>query len=99
MAAALARRTRLVRRDPDVVLAGGVFRTDDAGFHERLRSGLERVIPAARVVRLSSPPVLGAALLGLDSLAPGGAASADVARRARADLDAWSAGPAVAMRS
>ena len=91
MAAALARRTALVRRDPDVVLAGGVFKTHDAVFHDRLRAGIARVIPAAQVVRLAAPPVLGSALIGLDRLAPGGAASAAVAARARADLEAWSA--------
>jgi N-acetylglucosamine kinase-like BadF-type ATPase len=73
MAAALARRTNLVRRDPDVVLGGGVFRTDDEAFHERLRDGVRDAIPAARIVRLAAPPVLGAALLGLDRLAARGA--------------------------
>jgi hypothetical protein len=68
-----------------------VFKTHDAGFHDRLRAGIARVIPAARVVRLAAPPVLGSALIGLDRLAPGGAASAAVAARARADLEAWSA--------
>jgi N-acetylglucosamine kinase-like BadF-type ATPase len=99
MAAALARRTSLVRRDPEVVLAGGVFKTDDAGFHERVLAGVHHAIPAARVVRLGSPPVLGAALLGLDGLAAGGAVARDVAGRARAGLDAWSATATVAMPS
>jgi N-acetylglucosamine kinase-like BadF-type ATPase len=99
MAAALARRTHLLRRDPEVVLGGGVFRTDDAAFHERLRTGIAAAIPAARVVRLVSPPVLGAALIGLDRLATGGAADPAVAGRARAGLDAWSATVRVEMTS
>ena len=99
MAAALARRTNLVRRDPEVVLAGGVFKTNEPGFHARLRAGVTAAIPAARIVRLGSPPVLGAALLGLDALAPSGAAPARVADRARADLDAWSATARVEMPS
>jgi N-acetylglucosamine kinase-like BadF-type ATPase len=99
MAAALARRTHLLRRDPEVVLGGGVFRTDDAAFHERLRTGIGAAIPAARVVRLVSPPVLGAALIGLDRLATGGAADPAVAGRARAGLDAWSATARVEMTS
>jgi N-acetylglucosamine kinase-like BadF-type ATPase len=99
MAAALARRTHLLRRDPEVVLGGGVFRTDDAAFHERLRTGIAAAIPAARVVRLVSPPVLGAALIGLDRLATGGAADPAVAGRARAGLDAWSATARVEMTS
>ncbi|HET9614522.1 MAG TPA: BadF/BadG/BcrA/BcrD ATPase family protein, partial [Candidatus Limnocylindrales bacterium] len=99
MAAALARRTRLVRRVPEVVLGGGVFRTDDAAFHARLRAGIAAAIPGACVVRLASPPVLGAALLGLDELAPGGVTPSAVAERVRADLDAWSATARVAMPS
>jgi N-acetylglucosamine kinase-like BadF-type ATPase len=91
MAAALARRANLVRRDPDVVLGGSVFRTDDAAFHERVRSGVLAAVPAARIVRLASPPVLGAALLGLDRLAPSGVTEATVTARARAGLDAWNA--------
>ena len=91
MAAALARRTGLVRRDPDVVLAGGVFRTDDAAFHDRVRAGIGAAIHGARIVRLAAPPVLGAALIGLDRLAPGGAAPVTTAARARDELQAWSA--------
>jgi N-acetylglucosamine kinase-like BadF-type ATPase len=91
MATALARRAHLVRRDVEVVCGGSVFRTDDAVFHERIRDGIRAALPRARVVRLVSPPVLGAALIGLDRLSPGGAAATDVAERARADLDAWDA--------
>jgi N-acetylglucosamine kinase-like BadF-type ATPase len=99
MAAALARRTGLVRRDPEVVLGGGVFRTEEPGFYARLRSGVTTAIQAARIVRLESPPVLGAALLGLDALAPNGAAASSVADRARHDLDTWSATARVEMSS
>lgn len=88
MAAALARRAHLVRRAPDVVLAGGVFRTDDEDFHARLAAGIERAVHGARLVRLDAPPVLGAALLGLDRLAGGSAAPAAEAR-ARAAFGRW----------
>jgi len=91
MAAALARRANLLRRDPEIVLGGSVFRTDDAAFHERLRAGLVAAVPAARIVRLASPPVLGAALLGLDRLAHSGATDPAVAERLRSGLDAWNA--------
>jgi len=97
MARALARRAHLVRRDPEVVLGGGVFKTDDRAFHERLRSGIAGVIPASRVVRLGSPPVLGSALIGLDQLSADGAADPEVAARARAGLDSWSATARVEM--
>jgi hypothetical protein len=43
--------------------------------------------------------VLGAALLGLDALAPNGAAASSVADRARHDLDTWSATARVEMSS
>jgi N-acetylglucosamine kinase-like BadF-type ATPase len=68
MATAAIRRLRLARTDADVVLGGGIFLTDDAGFHERLVTGVLRVAPHARIRRLDAPPVVGAALLGLDSV-------------------------------
>nr|MBA2380553.1 ATPase [Chloroflexota bacterium] len=90
MAIALARRAHLVRRQPEVVLAGGVFRTDDADFHERLGAGIGRAIPGARIVRLTAPPVVGAALIGLDRLA-GGSADRAIEARVRAGFDEWNA--------
>jgi N-acetylglucosamine kinase-like BadF-type ATPase len=90
MAGALARRAGLVRADPDVVLAGGVFRTHDDAFHERLAARITAAIPAARLVRLAEPPVAGAALLALDALAAG-VVDEVTATRLRAELRAWSA--------
>jgi len=49
-------------------------------FHERVRSGILAIAPKAQVIRLSAPPVLGAALLGLDIVAPGDAAATERAR-------------------
>ena len=66
MATALIRRLRLEGLDPDVVLAGGVFRAEDPAFHERLAAAVASVAPAARLVRLEAPPVLGSALLALE---------------------------------
>ena len=71
MAAALIRRLRLGRLDPDVVLAGGVFRAEDSAFHARLAARVRAASPAARIVRLEAPPVLGSALLGLERLGRG----------------------------
>lgn len=65
---AMIRRLHLTRQDVPVVLAGGVFRTTHAPFFDRIRSGIAAVAPAARVEPLAAPPVLGAALLGLDRL-------------------------------
>jgi N-acetylglucosamine kinase-like BadF-type ATPase len=91
MATALGRRAHLVRRDPDVVCGGSVFRTDDTAFHDRIRAGISAAIQDARVVRLGSPPVLGAALIALDRLGPNGAAPPAVAELARSGIDAWDA--------
>ena len=68
MAGAMLRRLHLTRLDPDVVLGGGVFRTDEAGFYERLDGSIRGIAPRARLVRLSAPPVAGAALSALDRL-------------------------------
>jgi N-acetylglucosamine kinase-like BadF-type ATPase len=94
MAAALARRAHLVRREPEVILAGGVFRTADSGFHDRLVAGIRERLPGARIARLAAPPVVGAALIGLDELAGGSVASRAEARL-RTALDAWNATPLV----
>ena len=84
MAVAIARRLRVASRDVDVVLTGGVFRTEEQGFYARLDERLRGVLPRARMRRLVERPVLGAALLGLDALAVtrGGAAE----ERLRADF-------------
>ena len=52
----------------EVVLGGGVFDTTDAGFHERVAAGIHDTAPRAVLVRLDVPPVLGAALIGLDAI-------------------------------
>jgi N-acetylglucosamine kinase-like BadF-type ATPase len=85
MAAALIRRLRLGRLDPDVVLAGGVFRAEDPAFYDRLGVSVLEAAPAARIVRLEAPPVLGSALLGLERLR-GEAAADGMAERLAADL-------------
>ena len=68
MAIAIARRLRMARREVDVVLTGGVFRTTEPAFYARLNERLTAGLPRARVHRLTARPVLGAALLGLDDL-------------------------------
>jgi N-acetylglucosamine kinase-like BadF-type ATPase len=89
MAGALLRRLRLTRLDPEIVLAGGVFRATDARFYERLEAGIRAVAPRARIVRLTAPPVLGAALIGLDRLSTSGAAERSAESRLRAALERW----------
>jgi hypothetical protein len=98
MAIALARRAHLVRSDPEVVLAGSVFRTDDVAFHARLAATITDAIPGARIRRLHAPPVVGSALIGLDRLA-GGTTDAVVDARVRAAFDEWNATPVVVTSS
>jgi N-acetylglucosamine kinase-like BadF-type ATPase len=83
MATAIIHRLHVTRRSPEVVLVGGVFRSSDPAFRERLGDGIRRAAPGARIARLEARPVLGSALLGLDALGvrPGGAAE-DRLRRA-----------------
>lgn len=90
MAGAMLRRLHLTRSDPDVVLGGGIFRTDEARFHERIRRGVAGIAPRARVVRLAAPPVAGAALLGLDLLTDGAIPPA-VSRAVRDSVGRWDA--------
>jgi N-acetylglucosamine kinase-like BadF-type ATPase len=90
MAGALLRRLRLTRLDPEVVLAGGVFAAHDETFEERIRAGVRLIAPRATVRRSDSPPVLGAALLGLDRLSGGEPRRhASASARLRASLGTW----------
>lgn len=80
MAGTAIKRLRMTRQDVQVVLGGGIFHAQDAGFFERIQEGLAAVAPAAEIKILTAPPVIGAALLGLDQLETG-AASYTRARR------------------
>jgi N-acetylglucosamine kinase-like BadF-type ATPase len=63
----------------EVVLGGGLFDTSDTAFHARVATGINAAAPRATLVHLNGPPVLGAALIGLD--AEGAPASAGAALR------------------
>jgi N-acetylglucosamine kinase-like BadF-type ATPase len=69
----------------EVVLGGGLMQSGDARLISAVEAGLEEVAPAAAVHVTSSPPVVGAALLGLDELAAGAKAQGR-ARRELGDL-------------
>jgi N-acetylglucosamine kinase-like BadF-type ATPase len=92
MAIALARRLRITREAVDVVLAGGVFHTRDAAFYGRLGDRVRTAVVDARFVHLGAPPVLGAALLGLDRQAETGRADREAAERLRTGLRDWADG-------
>jgi N-acetylglucosamine kinase-like BadF-type ATPase len=85
-AVAMIRRLHLTRRDVPVVLSGGLIRTSYAAFHDRIRAGILAVAPAARIQALTVPPVVGAALLGLDRLELSATARPDAEGRLRAGL-------------
>ncbi len=52
----------------EVVLGGGVFDTGDTAFLDRVAAGVRVAAPKAVLIRLDAPPVLGAALIGLDAI-------------------------------
>jgi N-acetylglucosamine kinase-like BadF-type ATPase len=66
----------------EVVLGGGLMQSQDHRLISAVASGLQDVAPQATVKVTSSPPVVGAALLGLDDLEAGPEAQ----RRARDEL-------------
>jgi hypothetical protein len=68
LAGAALRRLGLTRSAAAVVLGGGVLRGRDPLLFQVIRDGLAGVAPAARLSVVTDPPVLGAALLGLDAL-------------------------------
>jgi N-acetylglucosamine kinase-like BadF-type ATPase len=90
MAIALATRLGIKRLPVDVVLAGGVFKTDDEAFFERIDAGIRADLPAANLIRLDAPPVAGAAREGLKRVAEGGPEAVAAARdRVRRELREW----------
>ena len=76
MATATIRRLRVASKDVEVILGGGIFRSEDGAFVDRIRDGIRAVATSARITRLEAPPVLGAALMGLDELQATGPARA-----------------------
>jgi N-acetylglucosamine kinase-like BadF-type ATPase len=89
------RRLRLRRLDVDVVLGGGVFRNGWPAFLERIEAGIHAVAPDARIGVLDAPPVLGAAVIGLEKLG----ASPAARRRLRAGLTETQIAPKTAARA
>ncbi|HEX6474148.1 MAG TPA: BadF/BadG/BcrA/BcrD ATPase family protein [Candidatus Limnocylindria bacterium] len=81
MALAMIRRVGLARREFDVVLAGGVFQNHDEAFVGRIAEEVQSVAPGARLVPLRSPPLVGAALLGLDRIGSGVSRAAETRLR------------------
>lgn len=80
MASAAIRRLRMRQLDVHVVLGGGIFRNRFAPFFDRIEAGIHGVAPRARIVVLATPPVVGAAMLGLDEIGASPAARTRVRR-------------------
>jgi N-acetylglucosamine kinase-like BadF-type ATPase len=68
LATTVIRRLRMRELDVEVVLGGGIFRNRDRAFFDRINEGLVAVAPRATIRRVTGPPIVGAALLGLDAL-------------------------------
>lgn len=79
VALATAALRRLGLTDAPVVLGGGVLRTRDPLLFEVIRYRLRTKVPGARIALVTEPPVLGAAMHGLDALG----AEPDAYRRLR----------------
>ena len=91
MARAAIQRLRIAQREFDLVLGGGIIRSESALFHGTVRAGLAVAAPHARIVKVDAPPVVGAALLGLDLIdGRSAAAAAAAARQVRRSLTAGS---------
>ncbi|MGH2996146.1 MAG: N-acetylglucosamine kinase [Gaiellaceae bacterium] len=83
-------RLELDQQPVEVLLGGGLLQTADGRLVAAIGEGLREVGPAITVRAATSPPIVGAALLGLDELGAG----QDAQARLRREL-----GAAVARRS
>jgi N-acetylglucosamine kinase-like BadF-type ATPase len=64
-------RLELTQEPVPVALGGGLMQSGDERLIGAVKAGLARGAPAASVHATSSPPIVGAALLGLDQLGAG----------------------------
>jgi N-acetylglucosamine kinase-like BadF-type ATPase len=87
------RRLELTGEPVDVVLGGGLFRQADPRLMDAVTAGLCGAGDAISLRVTTAPPIVGAALLGLDDLGAGAAAQ----ERARAELAAAAAGETESM--
>lgn len=66
MVVSAARRLHLVRSDVEVALGGAILRGGHEAFLRRIADRVHERVPGARLSPISSPPVVGAGLIGLD---------------------------------
>jgi N-acetylglucosamine kinase-like BadF-type ATPase len=84
LARASLTRLEMTAEEVDVVLGGSLLRAGNRRLLGRIENELRAVGPAVRVTAPSAPPIVGAALLGLDRVGANGDAQA----RLRAELGA-----------
>ena len=87
MARAALTRLGLTREPLEVVLGGGVLQAEDSRLLRAVEEGLQELGPGLTIRLAESPPVVGAALLGLDELGADGEASARVRSELGAAVD------------
>jgi N-acetylglucosamine kinase-like BadF-type ATPase len=71
MISVILERLELTQEPVPVALGGGLMQSGDERLIGAVKAGLARGAPAASVHATSSPPIVGAALLGLDELGAG----------------------------
>jgi N-acetylglucosamine kinase-like BadF-type ATPase len=84
MARVALERLELTDEPAEVLLGGGLLQSGDGRLSAAVEDELRKLAPNASVTAPSSPPIVGAALLGLDAIG----ADADAQRRAREELEA-----------
>jgi N-acetylglucosamine kinase-like BadF-type ATPase len=84
MARVALERLDLTDEPAEVLLGGGLLQSGDGRLSAAVEEELRKLAPNASVTAPSSPPIVGAALLGLDAIG----ADADAQRRAREELEA-----------
>jgi hypothetical protein len=73
-------RLQLTHESVEVLLGGGLVHAADGTLVHAVAARVREIAPAASVKSTSSPPIVGAALLGLDELGADAAAQARVRR-------------------
>jgi N-acetylglucosamine kinase-like BadF-type ATPase len=84
MARVALERLDLADDPAEVLLGGGLLQSGDGRLGAAVEDELRRLAPKVSVSATSSPPIVGAALLGLDAIG----APAEAQRRVRAELEA-----------
>jgi N-acetylglucosamine kinase-like BadF-type ATPase len=84
MARVALERLDLVEEPTEVLLGGGLLQSGDGRLRGAVQTELRRAAPNASVTAAGSPPIVGAALLGLDAIG----APVEAQRRVRGELEA-----------